>query len=472
VADKAIGVISLYASDPDSFDAGEIKLLNELAQDIAFAMEFMENERRMKYIAFNDELTGLPNRAFLRRALEDVLGSSTNFALILLNMNGFRDINNTLGHHNGDELLRQIAQRLQAVVWGKDVVAALGGDDFGMLLPGLKKPEDVHVVLNKILQSLQGSFSIADIPIRVEAALGIALYPEHGEDAEKLWRCADVALRAAKETHRTHQFYRAEVDRFDPRQLGLMGELRDAITNGELVLHYQPKIDLKTGRPVGVEALVRWQSPIMGLIFPDKFIPLAEQTELINPLTVWVLEHALSQVAAWRKQGLPLDLSVNLSARSLQNSEMFESIVAIMGRMRMQFPFLTLEITESAIMGDPEHAREILGQLRDMGIGLAVDDYGIGQSSLNYLKSLPISKLKIDKSFIMDFANSRNQAIVRSTIDLAHNLGLSVIAEGVEDESTYLALRKLGCDRAQGYYFSRGLPAEQFIVWLNSYRKT
>jgi len=474
VSDAAIGVISLYASEPDFFDEDEIKLLIELASDISFAMEFIENENRLNYLAYHDPLTGLTNRASLhQRLVETITGNGNSkdpFSLVLININNFRNINYTLGHHNGDELIRLVARRLKQTVWDSDTVACLGGDDFALLLPRLANKDHIGLVITKILQSFQHAFTLSDIPINVEAALGIALYPDHGENADLLWQHADIALRQAKELHKTHMYYEPTFDHYNPQQLALMGELRKAIDYNQLVLHYQPKIDLKMDRVVGVEALVRWQHPEQGMIYPDQFIPLVENTGLIDPLTIWVMANACRQVHFWRNNGYPLDLSVNLSARNLQNPALKDEILDLTNSSRFPIKHLTLEITESAIMVDPENATEVLAELRAAGMVISVDDFGTGQTSLTYLKELPISKMKIDKSFVMDFKNPRNYAIVRSAIELGHNLGLSVTAEGIEDEHAFLALKDLGCDRGQGYYISKPLPPDQFITWLRKSR--
>ena len=468
--DVTAGLLVLYSEDADFFDEEEMRLLNELAADISFAMQYLENEEKVNYLAFNDPVTGMLNRTALRSKLNQAVINVGNqdqpFALLLININNFRDINDTLGHYNGDDLLKQVAQRLRSAVWDTDIVACLGGDDFAVLLPHLANKAHIDLVINKIQQALHHPFIVSELPINVEATLGITLFPDHGDTADLLWQRADIALRAAKEHHQTHLFYSNHIDHYDPQQLALIGDLRKGIDKNELVLHYQPKIDLQTGKTTGVEALVRWQHPQHGLIFPDRFIPFAERTGLINPLTTWVLANALHQASIWHKNGLFLDLAINLSVRNLQNPNLNTEILNLVNSSGFPLENLTIEITESAIMVDPIRARDVLTNLHDAGIRFSLDDFGTGQSSLTYLKDLPISKMKIDKSFVINFKEPLNAAIVHSAIELGHNLGLSVTAEGVEDEHAYLALRKYGCDSAQGYYFSKPLHPDQFISWL------
>ncbi|MBI2969408.1 MAG: bifunctional diguanylate cyclase/phosphodiesterase, partial [Gammaproteobacteria bacterium] len=417
-----------------------------------------------------DQLTGLANRATLRlrlaQAIDKMKIDGHPFALLLMNINNFRVINNTLGHQNGDVLLQEVAKRLREALFESDMVACLGGDEFAILLPRLADKRDIDLVIGKIGGSLRQGFTISSLPINVDVRLGFALYPDHGDSPDLLWRRADVALRAAKELNQTHVFYSPEIDHYDPQRLGLIGGLSAAIDANELVLHYQPKVQLAAGRTIGVEALLRWEHPERGLIYPDSFIPLAERTSLINPLTRWVLADALRQGSAWHQSGLPVEVSVNLSARNLQDPDLGSEILNMARNLRFPLDRLILEITESAIMVDPARAKAVLAQLNDAGISISIDDFGIGQSSLNYLKDLPVRRMKIDKSFVMGYKQKRNAAIVRSAIELGHNLGLTVTAEGVEDEETFESLRGLGCDFAQGYYFSKPLPVDELTIWL------
>lgn len=470
ISEAPSGVICLYAEEPDFFDADEMQLLSELASDIAFALEFIENEKSLNYLAFHHRLTGLANRTSLYNSLVDSIerrrGDRQPFALILMNINDFRDINFTLGHNNGDELLKLIAKRLHATVWETDIVASLGGDSFAVLLPHLSDKQHIDLVINKILTSFQNTFVISGIPVNVEATLGIALYPDHGENADLLWQHADVAHQSARELHHTHSFYDPAIDHYDSQKLSLIGELRGAIDRNELLLHYQPCINIQAGKTAGVEALVRWQHPDRGLIYPDEFIPLVERTGLINPLTTWVLANGLRQIYFWEKNGFPVELAVNLSVRNLQNPNLIGEILDLAGSSRLPPDRLTVEITETSIMVDPLHARKVLHKLSEAGIGISLDDFGTGQSSLTYLKNLPISKMKIDKSFVMQLDDPRNAAIVRAAIELGRSLGLIVTAEGVENEEAMRFLKELGCHQAQGYFFSKPLPPDLFIAWL------
>lgn len=421
-------------------------------------------------LAFTDALTNLPNRtAFLHRlklAIQQAQAKGATLAIILMDLNNFREVNDTLGHQNGDKVLVQLADRLQAALWEKDIVARLGGDEFAVLLPQLASKAHIELVVDKILLALRPALLIEGVPLDVQAAMGIALYPDHGTNADTLMQHADVALYSAKEKHLTHALYNSDTDDYNPLQLALMSELRQALQHEELTLHYQPVIDLKTGKCVAVEALVRWQHPSRGLLFPDTFIPAAEKTMLIGPLTTWVLANALRQKHRWERAGIDLHLCVNLSVRNLQQEDLVEEIRDILLSSGVLPEQLTLEITESAIMLDPQRAMLALTELHDVGIRFAIDDFGIGHSSLAYLKDLPVDKLKVDKSFVMDFNNPANAAIVQATIGLAHNLGLIVTAEGVENQAALDALKLLGCDHAQGYHLSRPLSVDKLDKWL------
>lgn len=422
-----------------------------------------------EYLAYHEPVTELPNRTALQQQLATAverLAPGGELGLLLLNLDYFRDINDSLGHLNGDRLLRAVAGRLQTAVQARGTAASLGGDEFAILLPTLAAETDIAEALGAIQGALLAPIELAGIPLRVEATLGVARFPRDGATVDLLWQHADVALRTAKERHQPCCHYDSSIDHYDPSRLALVGELRTGIDAGQLLLHYQPKIDLRTGRTVGIEALVRWQHPRRGLLYPDTFVPLAERTGLINQLTQWVLEEALRQALSFAEAGLPLELSVNLSARNLHDPSFAGSLLALVKQTAFPRERLTLEITETAIMADPERARAVLGELRAVGIQLSMDDFGIGQSSLTYLKDLPITKMKIDKSFVMGFDQPRNVAIVRSAIDLARNLALNVTAEGIEDASTYEALRELGCDLGQGYFISKPLSPDVLVTWL------
>lgn len=438
-----------------------------MMQDVT---ETKRAEERIRELAFLDPVTGLQNRAaFQKRVGEAIVEASLaghELGFLLANLNYFRDINDSLGHQNGDRLLRGVAERIRVAIGDKGELASLGGDEFAILLPRVRDPDEILNMLGKIREALHVPVQLLDIPIKIDATLGAAVYPAHGTVAEVLWQHADVALRTAKEKYEDHRFYSAEIDHYDPARLILIGELRTAIDQGQLLLHYQPKIDLRTGRTIGAEALVRWQHPTRGLIFPDTFIPLAERTGLINPLTTAVVLGALNQGTAFMDAGLPLEMSVNLSARNLHEPGFSARLLALVTDSGFPLSRLTLEVTETAIMAEPVRAKTVLSELHEAGIHLSMDDFGVGQSSLSYLKELPITKMKIDKSFIMDFDQPKNVAVVRSAIDLARNMGLQVTAEGIETEAAYLALREFGCQLGQGYYFSRPLPVPKLLTWL------
>ncbi len=432
--------------------------------------ERKQAEELVQHMAYHDTLTELPNRNHLYDRLLNAIrvdaGRGDPFALLLMDLDRFKEINDTLGHHRGDLLLKQVGARLRCLLFAPDLVARLGGDEFAVLLPRLGKVEDIHVVIQKIQSALQPPLMIEGLPIVVEASIGVALYPEHGGNPDSLLQRANVAMYTAKQTGRNCVIYDSQYDQHSPRRLALMGELRHAIDHDQLRLQYQPKIDLKTRRVVGVEALVRWQHPEYGFIPPDQFIGPAERTGQIEALTQWVLETALRQCQGWRRSGI--GISVNLSARNLQEAGLVERVAEALQRTGEAPDHLALEITESAIMADPNTAMGVLTRLSQMGVRLSIDDFGTGYSSLAYLKRLPADEIKIDKSFVIGMEADDNDAvIVRSTIDLAHNLGLKVIAEGVENRAVWEKLSALGCDEAQGYYMSRPLPAEDVVRWLS-----
>lgn len=436
-------------------------------QDIS---ERKEAQHRIEVLAYCDPVTGLPNRTAMQRDLAEAVASvdagQHELVLLLLNLNYFRDINDSLGHQNGDLLLRRVADRFRDAVGESGRVASLGGDEFALLLHGTTAALDLDRALATVHDCLEAPVEVAGIPIKVETTVGIALCPRDGATADLLWRHADVALRTAKERNERQLHYHPGIDQYDPTRLALIGELHGAIAQDQLLLHYQPKLDLRSGRTIGIEALVRWKHPSRGLTFPDTFIPLAERTGLIHPLTTWVVVAALRQGLELAKAGLTLDLSVNLSARNLHEPSFSRELLTLVDAVGFPLSRLTLEITETAIMADPGRAKSVLRELHAAGIHLSMDDFGIGQSSLTYLKDLPITKMKIDKSFVMAFDEPRNACIVRSAIDLARNMGLSVTAEGIETEATYHALRDLGCDVGQGYLFSKPLGVDPLKTWL------
>jgi diguanylate cyclase (GGDEF)-like protein len=427
-------------------------------------------EEMIQRMAYYDLLTDLPNRNMVHDRLLSLIRAGgvegKPVGLLLMDLDRFKEINDTLGHHRGDILLEQVGLRLKSVLFEPDIVARLGGDEFAILLPRLAAVADIHRVAEKIKNALESPFFIEGLPIVVEASIGIALYPEHGDNPDILMQRADVAMYAAKETG-GYVIYDAKHDQHSPRRLALMGELRRAIDQDQLFLHFQPKIELKNDRVFGVEALARWQHPEYGFIPPDQFISAAERTGLMKPLTHWIFEAAHRQYRAWMASEQPLSMAVNLSARNLHDPGLMDRLAGILAPYDGSGEHLEIEITESAIMADPGRALETIMRLRDMGIRFAIDDFGTGYSSLGYLKRLPVQTIKIDKSFVLNMAkDSSDASIVRSTIDLGHNLGLQVVAEGVENRETYDRLKELGCDAAQGYFMCKPLAADDLSRWL------
>jgi len=424
----------------------------------------------LEYQALHDALTDLPNRVLLadrlRQAILRAQRGSDQFAFLLMDLDHFKEINDTLGHQYGDLILQQVAKRVREALRESDTVARLGGDEFAVLL-ATSDEDHASQVAGKLLKLLERPFVLEGQALHIGASIGISIYPIHGRDEMTLMRLADVAMYVAKRATRGFAIYDAETDEHNPRNLTLLGELRSAIDLDELVLYYQPKVNLKTGKISGVEALVRWRHPQHGLMFPEEFVPLAEQTGLIKALTMWVLKEGVRQYQVWQQAGLDLDVAINLSVRNLQDMQFPERVAKILETISKPVTKLWLEITETAIMQDPERAQTILDGLTKINVMFSIDDFGTGYSSLAYLKQLPVREIKIDKSFVLGMMTNDNDAvIVRSIIDLAHNIGLHVIAEGVEDEATVNALVKLGCDLAQGYYYAKPLPVAEFHRWL------
>ena len=428
-------------------------------------------QRRIKHQALSDALTGLPNRALLHdrtgQAIRQADRELSPTALLLIDLDRFKEFNDTLGHHYGDQLLVQVGQRLQAALRQVDTVARLGGDEFAVLLPRIASVEGAVAVARKLQAALEEPFPLDGLTVDVEASIGVALYPEHGNDPEELLQRADIAMYTAKESHAGFVLFDPKQDQHSPKRLALLGELRRALEQRQLLLHYQPKVDAHTGRVLGVEALVRWQHPDHGLVPPGEFIPLAERTGLITPLTHYVLDEALRQCRQWHDAGHELTVAVNVSARRLLDLQFPDEVADLLSRHQVPTRLLVVELTESTIMADPVHALEVLSRLNAMGVHLSIDDFGTGYSSMAYLKSLPVHELKVDRSFVSQMiSNSNDAVIVHSTVDLGRNLGLRVVAEGVEDALTLQQLDLLGCHAVQGYHISRPVAADELISWL------
>ena len=420
-----------------------------------------------------DPLTGLPNRNQLHdlvhRAIAAARGGDEHVALMLMDLNRFKEINDTLGHHAGDRVLQQLATRLRSVLRESEAIARLGGDEFAILVPRVHDKAEVVAVAERILKALEEPLVTAGVALEVDASIGIALYPEHGDRVAKLLRAADVAMYLGKESLSGYTFFSPASDSSDGgKRLTLIGELRSALDQRQLVLYYQPKVELPSGRVKGVEALVRWQHPRGGLLAPDEFIPLLEKSSLLRPVTFYLLEMALRDCGDWRARQLDLTVAVNLSMRNLLDARLPAELSSLIRKLGLTPSCLELEITESMIMSDPERIMRVCTLLRRHGFTLTVDDFGTGYSSLAYLKRLPVSALKVDKSFVtaMDAGDADSTTIVRSTVDLAHNLGLAVVAEGVETEAAYNKLTSLGCDQAQGYFIGRPMPQDRLVSFL------
>ncbi len=431
------------------------------------------HQMELQHQATHDPLTDLPNRFLLhdrvKHALEGTPDEGELIAILLLDLDRFKEINDVLGHHTGDILLQQVARRLEVPLQPTETIARLGGDEFAILLPSTT-PEEAKRLGWKLIEVLRAPFHVERLNFQIDTSVGIVYSPDHGEDAETLLQRADVAMYVAKRKRSGLAIYSPEQDFNSIRHLLLRGDLRLAIEDDLLSLVYQPKISAESDRIIGVEALLRWEHPEHGFIPPDEFIGLAEHSGLIRPLTQWVIRTGLQQCAQWLKDGLDLKLSLNLSARNLLEEDLPESTERLLSELGVPPERLIFEITESVIMEDPERALKVVTELRDLGLGISIDDFGTGYSSLAYLMRLPAEELKIDRSFVMQMERDPGSAtIVHSTIDLAHNLGLKVVAEGVESGATWNVLKELGCDLGQGYFFSRPVPVDGLLEWIDAH---
>jgi diguanylate cyclase (GGDEF)-like protein len=429
------------------------------------------NMSRMTELAHRDQLTGLPTRVLFADRLEQAISAGsragTPVAVLILNLDQFGQFNDTLGHPIGDMLLREVAARLRSVVRrANDSVARIGGDEFAILMSG-SRVSDAQRVAEAVARALEVRMTLDGHIVDVRASIGVAVCPDHGHDPGKLLQRADIAMRAAKRDKLKIAMWDDRYDENGEKRLALMSDLRKAVDNEELALIYQPRVALGESGEHFVEALVRWQHPARGLVPPSEFVPLAEQTGYIRTITQWVLSHAIAQCADWRGRGIPMNVSVNISTADLVNAELPARLEQMLEKEGCAAQWLTLEVTENAIVGEPGHALKNLERLHKLGCKLALDDYGTGYSSLAYLRRLPLDELKVDKSFTMGMATDASDAlIVRSTIELAHKLGLVVVASGVEDDATLNQLRELGCDAVQGFLVSRPLAADDVPAWV------
>lgn len=433
-----------------------------------------EREDRIAHQARHDSLSGLPNRMSFEGHVADMIiarqETSRIFSVILLQIGRFSELINTLGHDTGDQLIRKIGKTLRQIVPQPNAVARHASNIFALALD-TDDAVAVNLIVERILGLFEKAVSVAGFNIDVTATLGEARYPEHGATARTLMQHADTAIYEAKKMGRPYAVYDPQLDPHRPERLSMMGELREGLNNGQFTFFFQPKVDLSTETVTTVEALIRWNHPERGFMAPDLFIPLAEQTGNIRKLTAWALGAAVKQSRNWSDKGINVKVAVNLSAHDLGNRQLPAELAALLSAYDVSPGRLILEITESAIMEDPVHAQEILRALSGMGLTLSIDDYGIGHSSLAYLKSLPVQEIKIDKSFVLKLADSRgDQILVKSTIELGHNLGLRVTAEGIEDRASLEILQALGCDTGQGYFVSRPISAEDFEVFFTTSR--
>jgi diguanylate cyclase (GGDEF)-like protein len=415
-------------------------------------------------------LTGLPNRTlFHKYFIEKIKNKKYRSALILLDLDRFKEINDTLGHHIGDELLQKIGPRLEQVFLKQTILLSrLGGDEFIVLIENISSKEDIIIYAESLLTTLREPFVVDSMKLELDASIGISIYPEDGKDSHALLRSADVAMYDAKSKGGGIQIYDRSADKHTPERLALIADLNSSIRGGQLLLHYQPKISLKNGKVSGFEALVRWNNSDMGLLYPDKFIALAEMSDSIHHLTQEVFRLALQQQKIWYQAGHCFPVAINLSARNLIDERCIHSLRESIHEYNVKPGMLELEITETALMHDPEMAINLLNQISDLGVKLSIDDFGTGYSSLSYLRRMPINTLKIDREFVTDMvSNDHDSIIVSSTILLAHNLNLVVVAEGVEDIETINRLKQMGCDLAQGYYISKPKPWNEMEQWLD-----
>ncbi|MCW5699525.1 MAG: EAL domain-containing protein [Rhodospirillales bacterium] len=472
---EAEGRKSTGTEFPVEVGAGVIHLGNE--QRLVFIIRDITDrkaqEARLQYQALHDALTGLPNRVYLSEQLDQALAlaerNGQTAALLMLDLDRFKEVNDTLGHQAGDALLRDVARRLRASLRTTDAISRLGGDEFAAVLPAGSGLERAQRVAGRIYNALREPFTYDGVIIEVGGSIGIALYPEHGREKERLFQCADVAMYTAKESQTGIALYDHNEDRFSVRQLTLASELRRAIENHQIFFEYQPKLDVRKRRIIGVEALARWHHPVYDRVGPEEFVAQAERCGLIEQLTSLAVDTALCQLSQWQSVGLDLTVAINLSARELHNRSLPELLKTKLAEWNVDPVRIIVEITESALMKDPDRALKIANTITELGCSLAIDDFGTGYSSLSYLSQLPVNELKIDKSFVMTMAHgSTNATIVQSTIDLAHNLNLKVVAEGVETKPILSKLIGLDCDIIQGYLIGQPMSGSEIADWAES----
>ena len=467
---RKIGILSIFVFIAPLAFARQMFTRTHSLQEATneLAAKQAENEHQ----ALHDSLTSLPNRVLFQQRLSEAIDAARvqggRIAVMLMDLDHFKEINDTLGHHFGDQLLKEVGPRLSTVLREGHVMARLGGDEFGVLLPDLPDDEVAFSVAGRLLEELAHPVAVEGLALDVSASIGIAIYPTHGQNSEALLRRADVAMYSAKETGGGYEVYERDMDRHNPARLTLVSQIRPALEREEFEMYFQPKVRMKDGRVAGAEALIRWNHPERGIVTPDEFIQLVEKTVLLGPMTTYVMEHVMRQWRAWADDGIAIPIAINLSPRSLLDRNLPQEAADLMERFEMPASFLRMELTESFLMSDSGRSNAVLDGLSKAGVALSIDDFGTGYSSLSHLKRLPIDEIKIDRSFVMDMhAGGDDFMIVRATVDLGRNLGLRVVAEGVENRETFDRLADFGCDEAQGYYISRPMPLDEFDRWLS-----
>lgn len=451
--------------------------VNSLSSAISSMQEgIKEREAEIQHLAYFDNLTSLPNRNQFKNHLSELIAQrdgaeqeEQEIAIIMMDLDRFKEINDTVGHESGDQLLIEIAKRLKSSAHEGMFIAHTGGDEFAVVIENTQgqRPE---AIADNFVSLFDRPYTIEKLSLDVDVSMGIAVYPKDATNTEGLLQCADIALYSCKDKHYSYAIYRSELNKHSVQRLSLMSELRGALAEGQLQLYYQPKLAIKERKITTVECLIRWIHPVHGFIPPDEFIPLAEQTGAIRDVTHWALTTAFKQYKAWQEMGLEIGLAVNISAIDLVDMKLPTFVAELMSEYDADTSMLTLEVTESAVMSDPESALKALNTLRRMGITLSIDDFGTGYSSMAQLKKMPVDELKIDKAFVLDLAkNEDDQIMVKTFMSLAINLGLNTVAEGVEDCPTLKFLEEIGCTKAQGFYLSRPLPADKFNEWIQSY---
>jgi diguanylate cyclase (GGDEF)-like protein len=461
----------------DSFPSSGTREVETLSKAINnMQVGIVEREKAINKLAFFDELTNLPNRIQFNQVIEKHIQQNPTNQLIVLTMDvdRFKEINDTVGHEIGDTLLQLIAQRLTVYTDFNPFIARLSGDEFGIVfdIVDIVNIEKIDSIASNVVALFEPPFTINELVLDIDCSIGISVYPEDASTHQGLLQCADIAMYSCKEQHYRYAIYKPELNQYSVMRLNLMSELKGALKEGQLQLHYQPKLSLLENQIHTVECLIRWTHPEHGFVAPDEFIPLAEQTGAIRYVTNWALDTACRELQTWRNQGIQLGVAVNISAMDLVDMSLPTYIAELLTKYELSSDVLTLEVTESAVMSDPDSAFKALNILKDMGITLSIDDFGTGYSSMAQLKKMPVHELKIDKTFVLDLASNKgDQVMVKTLISLAKNLSLKTVAEGVEDKETLNLLSGYGCTKAQGFYMSKALPVEQFNVWYQEFNQ-